>query len=196
MRKRWDKNKSFLSGYYKEIVGWGFFKSRERKKKKCQRECLFLFLCFYFVVLSPSFSFPPSLAVCNYLCGSVSFTLSLFKRGGKDTHPAAFAAAPDFFPFPLRKFPICLCAGLVERGPAVLKQWPMHTLIGKHTHACRVLQTRKHSYIHSLQTLADKLGLGQTDQVCTLRHTRRLIVDKRFIYIWGERVTVCFHCID
>lgn len=66
----------------------------------------------------------------------------------------------------------------------MLKQWPMHTLIGKHTHACRILQTHTHPYIHSLQTLADKLRLGQTDKVCTLSHTRRHTVDKTDLYIY------------
>ena len=73
----------------------------------------------------------------------------------------------------------------------VLKQWPMHTLIGKHTHACRVLQTCTHPYIHWLQTPADKLRLGQTDRACTLGRTRRHTADKTFIYIgvgWGWAV--------
>lgn len=63
----------------------------------------------------------------------------------------------------------------------VLKQWPMRTLIGKHAHACRVLQnTHWHPHIHSLQTLADVPRLIQTDQVCTLSHTRRRAVDKTY----------------
>lgn len=72
----------------------------------------------------------------------------------------------------------------------MLKQWPMHTLIGKHTHACRILQTCTHPYRRSLQTLADKLGLGQTDKVRTLSHTRRRSVDKAIIRQWGDCVFI------
>lgn len=82
---------------------------------------------FVFPLFSQAVSFSFSVTVCKYLHVSVSFTLSLFKRGGKDTHPAAFAAAPDFFPFPLRKFPICLCAGLVERPSGVETVSDAHT---------------------------------------------------------------------
>lgn len=85
-------------------------------------------ISFFFIPLfSQPVSFIFSPTVCKYLSVSVSFTLSLFKRGGKDTHPAAFAAAPDFFPFPLRKFPICLCAGLVERPSGVETVADAHT---------------------------------------------------------------------
>lgn len=60
---------------------------------------------------------------------------------GKDTHPAAFAVLQNvvffFFkpPFPLRKFPICLCAGLawcggpvgVETAADVRADWEAHS---------------------------------------------------------------------
>lgn len=86
-------------------------------------------------LFSQAVSFIFHLTVCIYPHVSVSFALSLSKRGGKDTHPAALAAAAP--PPPLRKFPICLCAGLAERSRPLLKQRPMYTLIGKHAHACR-----------------------------------------------------------
>lgn len=87
------------------------------------------------------------LRVCKYPHISVSFALSLSKRG-KGTHPATLAAASDTPPFfPLRKFPICLCAGLAERPWRLLKQQPMHTLIGKYADAWKVLQTQSSKYI-------------------------------------------------
>lgn len=86
---------------------------------------LLLSLLYFLRLPPPLFSLT---VVCKYLHVSVSFTLSLFKRRGKDTHPAAFAAAPDFFPpFPLRKFPICLCAGLAERPNGVETVADAHT---------------------------------------------------------------------
>lgn len=91
-------------------MGCGSFWSREwgqREEKKCRRESLSLsFLLFCQAVSSPT--------VCKYLRNSVSFTLSLFKRGGKDTHPAAFAAAPDFFPLSSQEvshLPLCWLSG-------------------------------------------------------------------------------------
>ena len=112
------------------MVGCGFFKSRERLGGWMQNtggELPERISFFVFPLFSQAVSFIFSLTVCKYLRVSVSFTLSLFKRGGKDTHPAAFAAAPDFFPFPLRKFPICLCAGLVERPSGVETVSDAHT---------------------------------------------------------------------
>lgn len=59
------------------------------------QESLLLSLLYFLRLPPPLFSLT---VVCKYLHVSVSFTLSLFKRRGKDTHPAAFAAAPDFSP--------------------------------------------------------------------------------------------------
>lgn len=99
---------------------------RAEKEEEEMPERISLSLSFLLPCQVVSFIFP--LTCCKYLRHSVSFTLSLFKRKKKkDTHPAAFAAAPDFFPFPLRKFPICLCAGLVERPSGVETVADAHT---------------------------------------------------------------------
>lgn len=71
----------------------------------------------------------------------------------------------------------------------VLKQWPMHTLIGKHTHACKVLQT----HMRLIYTLTTRLLLIRS---VSDGNTRKHTVDKHR-HASGEYVcTFCFHCTD
>lgn len=86
-------------------------------------------------ILSYFFPTPPLLTVPRRVAVSRSVALCRQRREGRDTHPAAAAAAaflffmslpaapvPPLHPpplFPLRKFPICLCAGLVGRPGGV-----------------------------------------------------------------------------
>lgn len=162
-----------LSGYYKEIGGCGFFKSREwgqRGEKKCQRECLFS---------SSSFILSGCLlpTVCKYRHNSVSFTLSLFKRGGKDTHPAAFAAAPDFSPLSSQEvslLPLCWLSG--EAQWCWNSGWCTHWLGSMLMH-CEHARIHMYTQCH---TLADALGPVRRNYMCALSHTRRRTVDKTY----------------
>lgn len=115
-------------------------------------------LCLYFLRLSPLFS----------LCRSVNISMSLYlslchslKEEGKTHILPLLLPLQIFFPplFPLRKFPICLCAGLVER-PSVETEadahtdWEAHSCMwsftnsdGSNVHRAAFSTVDKHSFI-------------------------------------------------
>jgi len=103
----------------------------KKEEKKHWREPLSL----YFLRLSPLFSLSLSVNI------SASQYLSLrhsLKEKGK-THILLLLLPLQIFffsfpPFPLRKFPICLCAGLVERPGVVETATDAHT--DWKTHSC------------------------------------------------------------
>lgn len=148
--------KVLLSGYYKEIVGCGVFKSREwgqidrRERRRNAEENLPL----SFLLFCQAVSFIFSLTVCKYLCIAVSLSLWLFKRGGKDTHPAAFAAAPDFFPLSSQEvshLPLCWLSGEAQWcwNSGRCTHWLGSTLM----HVEFYQHTRIHIHSHYKQSL-------------------------------------------
>lgn len=107
----------------------------------------FLILSFNFVRPFPSFPppLPQSVNISTTLYLSLCHSL---KEEGK-THILLLLLPLQicFPPFPLRKFPICLCAGLVERPSGVETVADAHTDWEAHT--CRVLQTRTGIHIYT-----------------------------------------------
>lgn len=106
-----------------------------------------LFLSFYFVRLSPLFSLSLSVNI------SASLYLSLcdsLKEEGKTHILLLLLPLQIFSPFPLRKFPICLCAGLVERPSGVETVADAHT--DWEAHSCMSSFTNTHASIYTVIT--------------------------------------------
>lgn len=83
------------------------------------------FSCFYFVRLSPLFSLSQSVNISATLY--LSLCHSLKEEGNILLLLLLLLQIPPPPPFPLRKFPICLCAGLVERPSGVETVADAHT---------------------------------------------------------------------